>query len=217
METRSTELIVLGHTKVGESTIVAHTLSPDFGRRGFLLNASRKSPTALIQPLSIVSAEIVPNSKSELWRVRGLRLEYPLAGLRGDVGKSAVTMFISEVLYRTVREGDYEEGLYEWCRGSILTLDALESDWANYPLLFLLELCGALGFAASIDDLAPFVDDRYSEFLALTRSSRSEALLLPLSGVIRNSMCQSLLRYLSFHTDSRIDIRSLGVLRELWR
>jgi len=217
METTGTELIVLNHTKVGESNIVVHTLSPEFGRRSFILSNSRKAPMALLLPLNIVSAEIVPNSKSDLWRARNLRLEHPLVGLHGNVSKSAVAMFISEVLYRVVREGTYEEGLYEWCRGSILTLDALQSDWANYPLLFLLELAGALGFAATIDDLAPFTDDRYEEFLALTRCSRTEALLLPLSGAVRNSMCQGLLRYLSFHTDSRIEIRSLGVLREMWR
>ena len=82
-----------------------------------------------------------------------------------------MTMFLGEVLFRALRDGANEEGLYEWLRGSLLTLDALGSDWANFHLRFLLELCGALGFSPSMEDLAPFVGERYHQVQDLLSSS----------------------------------------------
>ena len=63
-----TELIVLHTTKFGENSIVVHTLSRDYGRRGFLVRcAGRKSVMTLFQPLSVLEAEIHESSKSKLF------------------------------------------------------------------------------------------------------------------------------------------------------
>ena len=211
------ELIVLGTTKVGENALVVHTLSREWGRRGFLVRSARKTGTALFLPLNILEADIVENPKSELWGLKGILLKDALPGIRQDLQKNTMTLFLAEVLFRTLREGVNEDGLYEWCVGSILTLDALESDCANCPVRFLLELSGALGFRPSFDDIAPFAGEHLSQMKALVTGSFTDCMLLPLNGVTRNALCEELLQYLSYHTDSRIQVKSLAVLRELYR
>ena len=213
---QSLEFIVLAATKVGESSMVLHTLSSGFGRRSFICSVGKSTPTALFQPLSILSGVYTENTKSELWRLGSLRAEYPLLGVRTSVGKNAMTMFLGEVLFRALRDGVNEEGLYEWLRGSLLTLDALDGDWANFHLRFLLELCGALGFSPTIQDLAPFVGERYSQVSNLLSLSYEESLLLPLSGEMRNEIAGMLLDYLGFHLEMNLNMRSLRVLRELF-
>ena len=52
---------------------------------------------------------------------------------------------------------------------------------------------------------------------ALTEASFSESLLLPLNGSTRNALCEELLQYLSYHTEANIQVKSLAVLRELYR
>ena len=151
----ASEFILLATTKVGEKSLVVHTLSPEWGRRSFIAGVSGKTPMALFQPLSIIDGEVVENSKSDLWRLRELSAGEPLGGIRNDIRKNTMTLFMSEVLYRTLKDGTHEEGLYEWCRHSILTLDALASDFSNYHLRFLLEFAGALGFSPALEDLAP--------------------------------------------------------------
>lgn len=47
-------------------------------------------------------------------------------------------------------------------------------------------------------------------------SSLAESMLIPLTGPVRNDLASSLIRYLEFHTESAINIRSLAVLRELF-
>ena len=211
------ELIVLGTTKVGENALVVHTLSREWGRRGFLVRSARKTRTALFLPLSILEADVVENPKSDLWSLKAVLLKDALPGIREDLRKNTMTLFLAEVLFRALKDGAIEDGLYEWCIGSILTLNALESDYANFPVRFLLELAGALGFRPGLDDIAPFCGEHLAPMKALLNGSFEEAMLLPLNGVTRNALCEELLQYLSYHTDSNIQVKSLAVLRELYR
>ena len=211
------EFIVLTTTKVGENALVVHTLSREWGRRGFLVRSAKKTGTTLFLPLNILEADVVENSRSELWTLKNITLKDALEGIRGNLKKNTMTLFLSEVLFRTVRDGANEDGLYDWCVGSILTLNALEADFANFPVRFLLELAGALGFRPTFDDIAPFAREHLQELKPFLQTSFSESMLIPLTGASRNALCDSLLQYLSYHTESAIQVRSLAVLRELYR
>ena len=209
----ATEFIVLGYTRTGEKSLVLHTLSPLWGRRSFICG---ESAAAMCLPLSVLDAEIVENPKSDLWRARSVTLVSPLSGIRSDMRKNTMSLFMSEVLFRTLRDGSMEEGLYVWCRSSILTLDALECDFSNYHLRWLLELAGALGFSPSLEDLAPFAGDQLAVVRSLLSSDLPQSLLIPMTGEKRNAVASLLLDYIGYHTESRLNIRSLQVLREIY-
>jgi DNA repair protein RecO (recombination protein O) len=223
------ELIVLNHTKFGENSIVLHTLSSEYGRRGFLIKVSSKTAMALFLPLNILQAEVTESSKSDLWYARNFVSVTPLNGIRGNIHKNTMTLFMSEVLYRVVKDQTNEDGLAEWLKGQILTLDALQTDFANFHLLFLLNLCVALGFDPDAAGLAPFVTSCHPErsegsssgqnlrsLEALLSLPFTEALLLPLTGADRNAIAESILKYIEYHTESAVNVRSLAVLREIY-
>jgi len=212
----SASLIILATTKVGEKNIVLHCLTQEWGRRSFITTVSKSSSMALFQPLNIIDAEIVENLKSSLWRIRNASASAPLGGIRTSVAKNTMTMFMSEVLYRTIKDEAREEGLFEWCRSSILMLDALESDFSNFHIRWLLELAGALGFSPSREDIAPFAGERLQDISRMLSLSFGECMLMPLDGPRRNEIAEILLQYLGYHIESRIDVRSLRVLRELF-
>ncbi len=210
-----TELIVLHTTKFGENSLVVHTLSKEYGRRSFLVrNVGRN--TSLFLPLNILEAEIQESTKSNLYTARSLAARYPLLGIRNNMFKNSMTMFMSEVLYRVIKDGAMEPGLYEWAEKNILLLDAIGTDFSNFHIRFLLELAIALGFSPEAKDLSPFVGDHYpivERFMALPFA---ESMLIPLSGPIRNEIAEEILRYIEYHTESSVNVNSLKVLRELF-
>ena len=212
-----TELIVLHTTKFGENSLVVHSLSKEYGRRGFLVRGvGKKSAMSLFQPLSILEADIMESSKSNLYTARNLSLKYHLSGIRENMFKNSMTMFISEVIYRSIKDGANEEGLYEWCEKNILLLDSIQSDFSNFHIRFLLEFAIALGFSPESQDLMPFTGSHHDIVEQFLKSSFAESMLIPLSGAVRNEIAEEILRYIEFHTDSTLNINSLKVLRELF-
>ena len=212
-----TELIVLHTTKYGENSIIVHTLSKEYGRRGFMVRGlGKKSLMSLFQPLSVLEAEIHESVKSNLYSARSITAKYPLNGIRGNMFKNAMTMFMSEVLYRTVKDGTNEDGLFEWCERSILLLDTMQSDFSNFHIRFLLEFAVALGFSPSSQDMMPFAGNHYPTIAGFMSGSFAESMLIPLSGSVRNEIAESILRYIEYHTESAVNVNSLRVLRELF-
>ena len=274
--TASTELIILNTTKFRENQLVLHTLSRVHGRRSFLVRVGKQASMAFFLPLNLLEGDVTENPKSTLWTVRNLSALHPLNGIRGNLHKNTMTLFMSEVLFRALREGAVEEGLFDWCRKTILTLDAMKSDFSNYPIRFLLELAAALGFSPTFESVAPFVGSGLTGHIAsqapgsagyvpctashvpgsagyvpgtashvpgtashapgpagnapdapgsfnhlrtlqaFLGATFSESMLIPLSGADRNAIAEELVRYLEFHTELPLNIRSLKVLRELY-
>lgn len=212
----NTELIVLHTTKFGENSLVVHTLSRDYGRRSFFVRGALKRQMSLFLPLNILEADIQESSKTNLYTARNLSAKYPLNGVRSNIFKNSMTMFMSEVLFRVLKEGGNEQGLYEWCEKNILMLDAITSDFSNFHIRFLLELTVALGFSPEAKDLGPFVGEHYPIVERFMKESFAESMLIPLSGSVRNEMSEEILRYIEFHTESAVNVNSLKVLHELF-
>ena len=215
--TQNTELIVLHTTKFGENSLVVHTLSREYGRRSFLVKgAGKKSMMSLFLPLNMLEADIIETNKSTLFTARNLIARHPLLGIRSNMFKNSMTMFMSEVLYRVVKDGASEQGLFEWCERNILMLDAIQTDFSNFHIRFLLELAVALGFSPEAQDLMPFVGDHYPVVEKFMSLPFAESMLIPLNGQVRNEIAEEILRYIEFHTESSVNVNSLKVLRELF-
>ena len=125
-------------------------------------------------------------------------------------------MFLSEVLYRVVKDGAVEQGLFEWCEKNILLLDSIRTDFSNFHIRFLLEFAVALGFSPEARDLSPFVGEHFPIIERFMTLSFAESMLIPLSGAVRNEIAEGILRYIEFHSESAVNVNSLKVLRELF-
>lgn len=215
--TTTTGLIVLHTTKFGENSVVVHTLSREYGRRGFLVRGlGKKSSMAFFQPLSLIEADITVSSRSELYTARRFFSRHPLNGIRSNIFKNAISMFMAEVLFRTIKDGTSDQNLFDWCERNILLLDAMENDFSNFHIHFLLEFAIALGFRPEAHSIKPFTGDLHTIAERFISSSFAESMIIPLSGTVRNELAERIIRYLEFHTESSINVNSLKVLRELF-
>lgn len=212
----STEFILLHTTRYGDSSIILHTLSKEYGRKGFFVkNISRRCVSSVFFPLAILEADIDDHVRSRMPNVRNVSLRYALNGIRNNLKKGAISVFVSEVLFRVVKEGMQDSALYDMCERNILLLDAMESDFSNFHLYFLMEFIIALGFSPAPEDLEPFMGEHLSLMNDFISLPFSEAMLVPMSGGIRSELAERLLKYIEFHIESPVNVNSLKVLKEL--
>ncbi|HIS23454.1 MAG TPA: recombination protein O N-terminal domain-containing protein [Candidatus Cryptobacteroides intestinipullorum] len=212
----STEFILLHTTRYGDSSIILHTLSKEYGRKGFFVkNISRRCVSSVFFPLAILEADIDDHVRSRMPNVRNVSLRYALNGIRNNLKKGAISVFVSEVLFRVVKEGMQDSALYDMCERNILLLDVMESDFSNFHLYFLMEFIIALGFSPAPEDLEPFMGEHLSLMSDFISLPFSEAMLVPMSGGIRSELAERLLKYIEFHIESPVNVNSLKVLKEL--
>ena len=74
----------------------------------------------------------------------------------------------------------------------------------------------ALGFSPDVNDMGPFAGDNMPVIEKFMSTSFAESMLIPLSGALRNEICENVLRYIEYHTESTLTVNSLKVLRELF-
>ena len=68
-------------------------------------------------------------------------------------------MYVSELLSKTITEQEQNVALYDFIVQSLLWLDLVERDYANFPLFFTLELTRHLGFYPKINHETGFCFD----------------------------------------------------------
>lgn len=134
---RDNDLIVKCYTK--NRGIVSYLL------RGVLKSSKQSSKVAYFQLLSQLQIEENYKPKQALQYISEVKLNIVYQSLHTNVLKSAITMFLSEVLSSALKEEEPNESLYNFLETSLELLD-YETEFSNFHLLFLLELTKHLGF-----------------------------------------------------------------------
>ncbi|MBO4557448.1 MAG: DNA repair protein RecO C-terminal domain-containing protein [Bacteroidales bacterium] len=234
---RETRIIVLHLTKYGDRSIVVQALDRDQGRTGFFLRGAGKGRGGLnyFHSLGILDV-IATGGKGDLEYIKEYESPYGLNAIRTDPYKSAIALFIGELLYRSLLDGSMDADLFDFLEDSIARLDAETGSVANFHLCFLVDYCRALGlqpkdnfaphsplfqpFTAEFtaaDSLAETFTAEHSQLLhGILSLPRPEAMALPLSRDARGGFAQKMVEYLSYHLSQNLNIRSLAVLHDLF-
>lgn len=150
--------IVLYTLKYNDTSNIVHMYTRQSGRASFLvpIPRSRKSAvkTVLFQPLSILEFEADYRPTAHLYRIKDAKSAYPFRTLPYDPYKSAIGMFLAEFLYRALREEAENAPLFAYLEHSIRWLDACETHFANFHLVFLMRFSRFLGLYPNTEDYA---------------------------------------------------------------
>lgn len=255
--TQSSRIIVLHLTKYGDSGLVVHTIDSEAGRCSYMLRGAGRSSISKgagrskhvtvgsFHNLAVLDIVSVANPHSSMALLKEYEPALHLDSLRSDVDKNAITLFISELLYRTIVEQNYDPHLFAWLCQAISLLDstgrtdvtghgpasepedqtAVQTDLsansvANFHLWFLAGFCTVMGFGPSREGIFDGCDLLSPENLALLRllttSEYTEAMAIPLSGARRRDFCDQMVRYISYHLGINLHLRSLDVLHDLY-
>ncbi len=238
---KKTKGIILRQIKYSESSVIAHIYTEHFGRLSILINGvgvKRKSRRIkLLQPLSILDMEIYRKPSRDIQRVKEMSLHIPYSQIPFCPEKNAIALFISEILYKTLREQEANPALFEFLSNSLQILDIRERHFANFHLVFLMNLSKYLGFfpldnfsdsSAVFDmmngkyvDAVPwhpnFVKPPLSGVISRLQALNYENLnSLPLSGTQRIHLLEMLMDYYRLHIDNFGEVNSIKILHKVF-
>src|SRR3546814_490767 len=142
--------IVLKSTNYSESSVVVRVFTEKFGLQSYMVNGARKPKakisTTLLQPLHLLDMVVYHRASASLQRISEARQKPAFQTIPYDIGKSAVALFLNEVLYKCLRQQSADEPLFNYVFNAVSWLDNTEKMSPNFHLLFLLKLSRYLGF-----------------------------------------------------------------------
>lgn len=237
----TTEGIVLHTVKYGENSIIATIYTRDFGRQGFLLNATHgkksKNKAALLQPMFLVSLVAYEKQSREIQRVKEISALQNYQTIPFDIIKSSQAVFIAEILFKTIAEQESNPDLFDFIKNTFLYFDLMNNGVANFHFFFLFRLTEYLGFLPDVASKVQkgWFDMRKGEIVAwepthpmylnreatelLTRLSTckiNELASLAISSGMRGYLVNNLVEYYHLHFGNLSEIKSLKVLHEVF-
>jgi DNA repair protein RecO (recombination protein O) len=188
-------------------------------------------------PLSVLEMELERRPTQDMYRLREVKLSFPLARLLSDPLKNALALFLAEVLYRVVRETEPDARLFDFLYRSIRLLEDGNEGMANFHLVFLLHLLHYLGISPNVGTYrdnayfdmrngvfvpSPPLHTHYLDqtesrvFARLFRITYENMVLYTFSRRNRVDILQKIIAYYRLHLPEVTEIKSLPILQTLF-
>lgn len=153
----TTQAIVLSKIKYRDSDLIVNCYTDQLGvvsliLRGILKSKKGHSKTAYYQLLSQLQLVIDYKANKTLHTVKETKLSYLYKSLHSNVLKSAVVMFLAEVLSSILQEEEQNKPLFSYIETTLQWFDT-QPGYSNFHLLFLLNITRYLGFYPDVSQI----------------------------------------------------------------
>lgn len=144
-------VIILRVIRYRENSLIVSCYAKEHGRITLLVNnafpkGKKAGLKVYFQPLSVLDVVYYYRPNAEMFRVKEVAPAYAITSLHQNPIKLTMSIFLSELIYRTIREEETNPQLFAFIQNSIQMLDNLESGVANFHLIFMMQLSRYLGF-----------------------------------------------------------------------
>ena len=236
-----TKGIVLHRLKYSDSSIIANIYTEKFGKQAYIVYKSKsknsKTRTNLLQPFYILDMQVYHKETGNLQKIKEFSLDSHLNSIPFDIKKNTISLFLSEVLYKVLKENEPDELLFSFLENSISILDLSENGISNFHVLFLLKLCRFLGIepennyseVKQVFDMKAgkfimgrpahpyFFSQKLSQnFASLFSISLNEASKLQINKQTTTELLYKMLEYYKIHLDNPKKINSLAIFKEVF-
>jgi DNA repair protein RecO (recombination protein O) len=142
--------IVIHTIKYSETSVIAKIYTEKFGLRSYIIRGvrSKKSKTRLsqLQHLSLLNLVVYEKGNDGLQNLRETEVAYQFTSIPFQIIKGSMTLFLNEVLYKSLHEEESNPGLFNFIFDAIIQFDHMEHSFQDFHLMFLVGLSKYLGF-----------------------------------------------------------------------
>ena len=238
MKILETKAIVLSSLKYGDTSLIIRCYTQDFGLKSFIAKgvfSKKKRNTSLYFPLAEIDLSFQPKSnEQQLVFLKSAQTAYYYESLHFHPIKSAIVFFLAEILNLVLKEEADNPELYFYIENSLKEFDQKKDDFADFHLVFLIQLSYFLGFYPNLE-IDGNLFDLENGFFTNSNSSINmlkadetvlfkKLLELHFSEDSKNTFNQSqrsllleiIVKYYQIHTNNFKKPKSLQVLHELF-
>lgn len=235
------EGIVLRTLKYNDSLMIADIYTAQRGRMSFLVPVSHSKRSrvrsVLFQPLSMLSFTAAVKTGRALSRIGEVQPYSMYSSINNDVVKSAIALYLAELLSHALREDGRDDSLFTFLDRSFTLFDNLEHGYADFHLVFMVQLLRFLGIYPNLENYTPgcyfdlaqgcatrehplhphfLLPDDALPFVNLLRTGYDSMHLLLLNRKLRGEYLATLSMYYQLHVPEFPELKSAAVLRELF-
>lgn len=234
--------LVLQAIRYGDTSLIVKVYTLHYGLQSYMVKGVRsrasRNRVAFFQPMTFL--RFVQNGlprQSGLAYLKDPELLYAYQSIPLVMNKSAILLYLAELLSHTLTQQERNNALFQFVYQSVVWLDLVEDNYANFPLYFTLELSRFLGFYPQSDYReGSFFDMMEGHFVcaepphpyyyskenslvlsAFLNKGIDEVSAISLTGVQRNGLLDGLLTFMRLHAPVIKALQSHEVLREVLR
>lgn len=212
--------IVFRFTKFRETSIIVTIFTDQFGLQTYIVNGVRsknsKNKIALYQPLTLLNLVVYHRENANIERIKEIQCLHPYTTLLSDMRKSAIAMFINELLNKTVKEESHAKEIFDFIFDSLVTLDGLR-EFENFHMVFMVKLSQYLGFGIQHSNqvIGGHLVDAATESLLAQLIAAGYDDKIKMMNSERRVLIDLLVDFYTSHFENLKGMKSLQVLREV--
>ena len=230
--------VVLQSIRYGDTSLIVKIYTRSLGLQSYIIkgafNRASKNRVAFFQPLNVIEFVVSgKNLHSTLGYVKDVQMAFFYQTLFSEMKKSAILMYVAELLSKSLTEQEQNFALYDFIVHSLQWLDLTEENYANFPLFFTLELSRFMGFYPKTNDASmPFFDMMEGHFVAVApihpyylegdsaailsvmlNQDLEKVMQLPLNVLQRRNLLDGLIAFMRLHAPFLKNLQSHEVLK----
>lgn len=238
---QNTRGIVFQQFKYSESSIIVKIYTEHFGLQSYIVKGirSRRSKTkpALFQPLNLLELVVYHKENKSLHHLKEVKVAFAYQSIPNDVIKRSLLFFLTELLYKSIREESADQSLFSWLFNALTWFDLSSNNIINFHLVFMMQLTRFLGFypkksseehnevfdlqeglfAQHIPEHPNYVTGQQVKLLTMLHDSTFEMSgEIPMSNKERRKLLELLVFYFKLHQPGFGDMKSVDVLKSVF-
>jgi DNA repair protein RecO (recombination protein O) len=232
-----TKAIVISSIRHQEKNLIVKCFTASDGMKSYYVrsafgNKKGNQKIAYFQPLTLLEIEASHKNKGTLEHFKEVKLAHSYNSMHSHFVKSALSLFIAEILQTVTREEEKNESLFEYLETAFLWLDT-HDQVVNFHLKLMLDISKFLGFYPDLNAIDfPYFSLLEGQFdntiqphsLTIVETNLFKRLLglqltetaLSFSSNERQLLLKILLDYYKLHLGHFRTPKSLDVLRDVF-